>query len=69
MNVPLSSLLIVRVVVARVGSRVGLGVGELSGVIGEAAVGGTLANEESHAAVMTNMTSRAVKRGITPTPF
>jgi hypothetical protein len=64
MNVPLSSLRIVRVV-----ARVGSGVGELGGVTGEAAAGGTLANGESHAAVMTSRTSRAVKRGITPTPF
>jgi hypothetical protein len=66
MNAPLSSLPIVRVAVARVGS----GVAGLGGVAGEAAVGGTLANGESHAAaVMASRTSRAVKRGITPTPF
>jgi hypothetical protein len=54
----------VRVVVARVGSGVGE-LGGVTGVTGEAAVGGTLANGESHAAVMTSRTSSAVKRGIT----
>ena len=64
MNVPVSSLPIVRVVAARVGS----GIGEcfsVAGVTGVAAVGGTLANRESHAAVMTSRTSRAVRRRIT----
>jgi hypothetical protein len=68
MNVPLSSLRIVRVVVVRVGSGVGE-LGGITGVTGEAAVGGILANGESHAAVMTSKANRAVKRRITPTPF
>ena len=68
MNVPLSSLRIVRVVVARVGSGVGE-VGGVTGVIGEAAIGGILADGKSHAAAMTSKTIRAVKRRITSTPF
>jgi hypothetical protein len=68
MNVPVSSLRIVRVVVARVGSGV-VEVGGVTGVIGEAAIGGILADGESHAAAMTSKTNRAVKRRITPTPF
>jgi hypothetical protein len=68
MNVPLSSLRIVRVVVATVGSGIGE-LGGVTGVTGEAAVGGILADGESHAAVMTSKTNRVVKRRITPTPF
>jgi len=68
MNVPLSSLRIVRLVVARVGSGVGE-LGGVTGVMGEAAVGGILADGESHLAAMKSKTNRAVKRRITPTPF